>query len=244
MKLSILHTHLVTSTSRAICQHIARCDNVSRSSDVGDKEVATAEAVRDAILQHAAGNRITLKITRDDQPQSLKVRLGQGATGGADGLFGWARRGTMPEIQCAPAWLGVQIVPAESAQERGVMVASVLPGSPAGTAGIKKDDAILRVDNTRVEAAADLQAAIVEFSLSSSSPPSRFPCPRLPSIGLWMFSEDSTQVFGLSGSRRIPLTSNSAGGVRLRNAICSHLLARQSRASVSKESDKYIANLD
>ena len=50
----------------------------------------------------------------------------------------------------------------ESAQERGVVVTSVLPGSPADIAGIKKDDAILRVDNTRVEAAADLQAAIAE----------------------------------------------------------------------------------
>ena len=33
--MSILRTRLVTSTSRAVCQYVVRCDNVSRSSDVG-----------------------------------------------------------------------------------------------------------------------------------------------------------------------------------------------------------------
>lgn len=44
--------------------------------------------------------------------------------------------------------------------DRGVTVERVIPGGPAARAGLKEGDAILRLEKTRVEAPADLQAAV------------------------------------------------------------------------------------
>jgi putative serine protease PepD len=46
---------------------------------------------------------------------------------------------------------------------RGVAVEGVIPGGPADRAGLKAGDAITRVEKTRVEAPADLQAAVAGY---------------------------------------------------------------------------------
>jgi superoxide dismutase, Cu-Zn family len=122
---------------------------------VDDKDIKSPEAFRVAVLDREPGARVRLTVLRDGKRQTLQARLG-----GADGVAGWTRRGQLPEVSEAPAWLGVRVAPALSATQPGVIVTSVFPGSPADAAGLRKGDAILQIDNTRVEAASDLKMAI------------------------------------------------------------------------------------
>jgi superoxide dismutase, Cu-Zn family len=122
---------------------------------VDDKEIKSPEALRVAVLNREPGERVRLTIFRDGQRQTLKVRLS-----GADGLSGWTRRGQLPEVSEAPAWLGVRVDPDASATDAGVIVSRVLPGSPADAAGLQQGDAIVQIEQTRVEAAADLKMAV------------------------------------------------------------------------------------
>ena len=125
-------------------------------TQMNGKEIKSPEALRLAVLEQEPGDRVRLTIFRDGEQQSLKARLG-----GADGLAGWTRRGQLPEFPEAPGWLGVRVDPSASATEAGVIVTRVLPGSPADAAGLQEGDAILQIDKTRVEAAADLKVAVM-----------------------------------------------------------------------------------
>ncbi len=122
---------------------------------VDEDEVQSPEALRAAVLKRAPGDQVELTVVRDGEPQSMTVELG-----GTDDFRGWARRGPITRQRERGPWLGVLTAPVRSAEERGVLVRRVFPGSPADAAGLKSGDAILRVDKTRVEAHADLKAAI------------------------------------------------------------------------------------
>jgi superoxide dismutase, Cu-Zn family len=128
-------------------------DQITR---VDDEEIRSPEAFRVAVLDREPGTRVRLTVRRDGEPQTLEAQLG-----GADGLAGWTRRGQLPEVPDAPAWLGVRVAPVLSARKPGVIVTRVFPGGPADTAGLQKGDAILQVDKTRVEAASDLKMAVL-----------------------------------------------------------------------------------
>jgi len=122
---------------------------------LGDDEIKSPEALRVAVLERDPGDRVQLSVVRDGEPKKIKVRLA-----GADGPFGWARRGTLPQTTQPSGWLGVAVAPQASSVEAGVIVTRVFPGSPADAAGLEKDDAILQIDKTRVEAASDLKMAV------------------------------------------------------------------------------------
>ncbi|MCA9011041.1 MAG: PDZ domain-containing protein [Planctomycetaceae bacterium] len=122
---------------------------------VGDQTIRSPESLRSAVLQHTPGEHISIEFTREDQSQSLDVELS-----GADGMFGWIRRGRIPETSEASGWLGVQVTPEKSPATHGVRVTRVLTGSPADMAGIENGDTILRIGDTPVEDAADLRKSI------------------------------------------------------------------------------------
>jgi superoxide dismutase, Cu-Zn family len=127
-------------------------DQITR---VDDQDIKSPEALRVAVLDREPGTRVRLTVLRNGKRQTLEARLG-----GADGVAGWTRRGQLPEVSEAPAWLGVRVAPALSATQPGVIVTRVFPGSPADAAGLRKEDAILQIDKTRVEAASDLKMAV------------------------------------------------------------------------------------
>lgn len=122
---------------------------------VGEDKVQSPEALRAAVLKRAPGDQVELTVVRDGESQSMTVELG-----GMDDFRGWARRSPITRHRERGPWLGVLTAPVRSAEERGVLIRRVFPGSPADAAGLKRGDAILRVDKTRVEAHSDLQAAI------------------------------------------------------------------------------------
>ncbi len=125
---------------------------------VDDQPVDSPKELRDAVGKHQPGDRVSLAVRRDDRQKSFRVRLA-----GADDFAGWRLRERARERQRLPRllsprpWLGVRVAPGT---ERGVTVERVIPGGPAARAGLKEGDAILRVEKTRVEAPADLQAAV------------------------------------------------------------------------------------
>ncbi len=65
-------------------------------------------------------------------------------------------------------WLGVSVQPLtselaksfEAKDDRGALVAGVLPDSPAGKAGLKPGDIILEFDGKKIESASDLQRSV------------------------------------------------------------------------------------
>jgi serine protease Do len=118
------------------------------------KEVANAHALSRMVAATAPGTRVAVDIIRDGKPQSIKVAVG-----------------TMPqqprEAQASPenssTWgLAVQNITPELAQslgldadERGVVITAVQPGSPAADAELQPGDVIQEVDRQKVEDAND-----------------------------------------------------------------------------------------
>ena len=122
---------------------------------IGEEEVASPEALRSVVIGRAPGDEVEFGVVRDGQLETMTVRLG-----------GMALFRSRPRLRLrlrAPeetAWLGVRLSPEPPAEQRGVLVERVFPRSPAAEAGLQGGDVVVRVDKTRVEAPADLQAAI------------------------------------------------------------------------------------
>ena len=133
---------------------IERGDRIVR---IGEEAVASPAALRAAVLGRAPGDEIEVEIVRDGRSEKVMVRLG-----GIDEFRGWPRARLQRRPPEETAWLGVRISPEPPAEQRGVLVQRVFPQSPAAEAGLQDGDVIVRVDKTRVEAPADLQAAIAE----------------------------------------------------------------------------------
>jgi S1-C subfamily serine protease len=62
-----------------------------------------------------------------------------------------------PVAGVAPPWLGIDMA---SSPLGGVMIADVVPGSPAAAAGLQPGDVITQIDNQPVSAPSDLSSAI------------------------------------------------------------------------------------
>ena len=126
-----------------------------------DQPIDSPQALRDAVVEHQPGDRVNLTVRRDGRQEQIKVRLA-----GADDFAGWGRREQarqrerLPRLLAPRPWLGVRVA---TGTGRGVSVEGVIPGGPADRAGLKEGDAIIRVEKTRVEAPADLQAAVAGY---------------------------------------------------------------------------------
>jgi predicted metalloprotease with PDZ domain len=119
------------------------------------RQIDSPEDLRQAVLRHKPGDEVSLMIRRGDQEKELSVRLG-----GGDEFAGRFRPRGLHRLLSPRPWLGIHV---SATLDRGVSIAHVVPRSPADFAGLKAGDAILRVDKTRVEAPADLQAAIASY---------------------------------------------------------------------------------
>jgi type II secretory pathway component PulC len=126
-----------------------------------DQPIDSPQALRDAVVKQQPGDRVNLTVRRDGRQEQIKVRLA-----GADDFAGWGRREQarqqerLPRLLSPRPWLGVRVA---TGTGRGVSVEGVIPGGPADRAGLKEGDAIIRVEKTRVEAPADLQAAVAGY---------------------------------------------------------------------------------
>lgn len=126
-----------------------------RIVEVNGEAIDSPEKLRMSVLRQKPGSTVDLLIHRDGQEMELEAKLS-----GGDGFVGSGDREGMHRLLSPRPWLGVRI---GSGAGRGVGITGVLPGSPADLAGVQPGDSVIRVDETRVEAATDLQAAIAGY---------------------------------------------------------------------------------
>jgi len=108
-----------------------------------DKEkVETPEAVAESIMQHEPGDRIAIALKRGDVEVTAEVELG---TQGVPAL----PRAVVPQR----AFVGIE---ARNTDD-GLRITRVLEDSPAGRAGLKTDDIILRAAEKEIAGMTDLK---------------------------------------------------------------------------------------
>ena len=153
----------VTPDSPAATAGLKAGDRVEK---VGDRAVKDVDAFMNAVAAHKPGDKVALTVERDGKPQNLTATLGErpAATTERPRLPGPMG----PPAGRAPAFLGVNLQPLTPelrAQlkvdaEAGAVIAEVVPGSPAETAGLKRDDVVTAVGDRQIRSPADLREAI------------------------------------------------------------------------------------
>jgi S1-C subfamily serine protease len=134
----------------------------------GDKAVKTFADLKECIAAHKAGDKLALKVMRDDKEQSVTVTLAEeparlarapeptpGATAAPTpapsgpflGVF------TQPLKDDMKEHLGIKV-------EKGALVTQVMPDSPAAKAGVAELDVITRLGDTAVNSPQDLRQAV------------------------------------------------------------------------------------
>ena len=118
---------------------------------VGDTDVKDPEDLTAVVARHAPGEQLTFHVMREGMEQEFTVTLGQRTT---------ARRagGDATASEKAPGFLGVMTRPLTAGDreqlgvnaDRGVVVAGVMPESPASKAGLKRGDVITAIDGKPV----------------------------------------------------------------------------------------------
>jgi len=144
-----------------------------RVTKVGDHDAGDVDAFLKAVGSHKSGDKISLTVNRDGKDQKITATLGERTAtarrpdqpGGGD-----TRRPEGPPMGTAqgPAYLGINIQPltpelrkqSKLETQDGVVVAEVVPNSPAEKAGLKRDDVITAVGGHAVKAPEDLQVAV------------------------------------------------------------------------------------
>jgi S1-C subfamily serine protease/photosystem II stability/assembly factor-like uncharacterized protein len=128
---------------------------------VGDKSVQTYNQMLDEIRARNPGEKVKVKIVRDEKSQEFEVVLtervggrggGFGGGGGGGGGFGGGRRGG--GLSGVYAGISGQDAPG------GAKVTNVVPEGPAGKAGLKSGDLIKSVDEKAIENYEQLTEAI------------------------------------------------------------------------------------
>lgn len=137
----------------------------------------TFEQLTHMVQQNKAGDEMTLQVVRMGQPMALAATLASRPTAMADSLVPQPPESGLafslpPDAGMFPnnaarqskVMIGVQLQPIDAAMQRrlgtkedaGVVVANVLPGSPADKAGIEAADVILAVDGTPVRTSSEV----------------------------------------------------------------------------------------
>jgi S1-C subfamily serine protease len=125
---------------------------------VDDKEVRDFEDLVNTLARHKPGDKLAFQVRRDGKEQSLEVTLGENRPPRA----GLSNRPT--------AFLGVAtrpLTPAEKGRlgitaNEGVVVAEVVPNTPAAQAGLRPDDVITAIDGKPITSPADLREMVSE----------------------------------------------------------------------------------
>jgi serine protease Do len=128
-------------------------------TELNGKKVDSSGQLQAAVSTERPGNKITLAILRDGKSMSLPVTLeglnkkSEAANAGNEAGHGKARWGVA--LQNLSGDLREQLQLPENV--KGVVVAQVVPGSPADNAGITRGDVILEVNRHPVQSADDVK---------------------------------------------------------------------------------------
>jgi S1-C subfamily serine protease len=144
---------------------------------VGDKEVKRFNELLDILNQHTPGDKLSVQIKRDNEDKTLTVTLGQPTSQrGAPGVPG--ERPSGPQLrppqtpgfpgQARGAFLGVRTeeLNPDTKQssgvsvDKGVVIADVLPDTPAAKAGLKSGDVVTSFDGKPVSTPAELRNTV------------------------------------------------------------------------------------
>jgi serine protease Do len=127
-------------------------------------KVEGIEQLSRLVRETPVGRETKLEISRDGSPQTIPVKIGQHPpVPGLPGGFGY-RLPDVPRVFMGTRspMLGVEAEPIEGQLAQyfgvndGVLVRSVMKGSPAEKAGIKAGDVVLRVDDAKVATPAEI----------------------------------------------------------------------------------------
>jgi len=117
-----------------------------------------------AVARIKPGTSVDMTVFRDGKQRDIKVSIGE--------MPGEKQASVNPERNSGPAAdqkLGLALAPAEDGE--GVVVADVMPGSPAAEQGIRQGDVILEVDGAFVDQPVAAVAAIRQSSAKSGKSP-------------------------------------------------------------------------
>lgn len=126
---------------------------------VDNKDVKSFDDLLNALSNHKPGDKVEVKAVRDGKEQNFNVTLGE---------MSRQPRAVTQGNRKPMAFLGIQTQPLTSElkeqlgvkTDKGVVVTSVLPDSPASKAGLKDEDVITHVGSVAVNNPEDLRDAI------------------------------------------------------------------------------------
>jgi serine protease Do len=134
-------------------------------TEFNSKKVDSSGQLQGVISAQKPGNKVTLGILRDGKSMSLPVTLeglskkSEEAIAGNEGPHGKARWGV--GLQNLSGDMREQLQLPENV--KGVVVANVVPGSPADNAGISRGDVILEVNRHAVQSADDVKRELANI---------------------------------------------------------------------------------
>jgi len=148
----------VVPEGNAAAAKLAMGDRVVR---YGEREIRSIDDLRAALQRARDGNEVALRFVRGDALWESRIRLSS-RPGGAALLHGPERVGGRepPPAEKEPGFLGI----APEERDGGLVVAEVVPGSPAAAMGVLVGDRILAVNDARVRTLDDLRSALSGLS--------------------------------------------------------------------------------
>lgn len=142
---------------------------------VNETTVNDAQALRDALAKLKPGDEVSLEVSRGGNMETLKVKLGDADGRAILGVTPFANAAAVPTQPAQPAQPNApQTTPQQAEELRKQMeaqmqalaqtrVISVTADSPAAKAGLQKDDVILSVNDTQLDANNRLADVIAKF---------------------------------------------------------------------------------
>jgi S1-C subfamily serine protease len=121
------------------------------------KEVKTFADLKEVLAGHKPGDQVPLKVVRDGAEQTVTVTLGEAPAPRADAAPTADKPGPFLGVFSQPLSAGLK---ERLGADKGAVVTHVIPGSPAATAGLMKDDAITHVGDVAVNTPEELRDAV------------------------------------------------------------------------------------